>query len=224
MTSVTSQPNCRLTFLPPMYPPAAPKLLAEVVHHAPAVGPQGPDAVGLVQVQSHDLWQAHDGALHAAGRERGEDEEVSGATVTTHSLHHDEDLLPGPVSPRLPVSDGVPQQLLQALHVYNTRHRLQVSPGGHATFTHDGWRDVTTAAPPIVRAPAEQSVRSSGDGTRTVERDVLWGPKQVRRKCLRGPTFPVRAGMFMELVAKPIPNAMDASTPRNRATRRSSSS
>lgn len=37
-------------------------------------------------------------------------------------------------------------------------------------------------------------------------------------------TFPVRAGMFMELVAKPIPKAMDASTPRNLATSCSTSS
>lgn len=38
------------------------------------------------------------------------------------------------------------------------------------------------------------------------------------------PTFPVRAGMFMELVAKPIPKAMADSTPRNLATNCSRSS
>lgn len=37
-------------------------------------------------------------------------------------------------------------------------------------------------------------------------------------------TFPVRAGMFMELVAKPMPKAIDDSTPRNLATNCSSSS
>jgi len=35
-------------------------------------------------------------------------------------------------------------------------------------------------------------------------------------------TFPTRAGMFMELVAKPIPNAMADSMPKNSATCRSS--
>lgn len=37
-------------------------------------------------------------------------------------------------------------------------------------------------------------------------------------------TFPTNAGMFMELVAKPIPNAMADSMPKNSATSRSSSS
>lgn len=41
------------------------------------------------------------------------------------------------------------------------------------------------------------------------------------KKCA---TFPVRAGMFMELVAKPIPKAIDDSTPKNLATNCSSSS
>lgn len=36
-------------------------------------------------------------------------------------------------------------------------------------------------------------------------------------------TFPTRAGMFMELVAKPIPKVMADSAPRNWATRLSSS-
>lgn len=39
-----------------------------------------------------------------------------------------------------------------------------------------------------------------------------------------GLTLPVRAGMFMELVANPIPNAMADSTPRNLANRFSISS
>lgn len=38
------------------------------------------------------------------------------------------------------------------------------------------------------------------------------------------PTLPTRAGMFIELVAKPIPKVMEDSTPRNPATSSSSSS
>lgn len=36
------------------------------------------------------------------------------------SLHHDEDFLPGTVRSWLPVYNGISQQLLQALHVYDT--------------------------------------------------------------------------------------------------------
>lgn len=51
---------------------------AKVVHHSSAVRPQGPDTVGLIQVQirlvallqSDDLWQTHDGPLHTSGEER----------------------------------------------------------------------------------------------------------------------------------------------------------
>lgn len=41
--------------------------------------------------------------------------------LPVYSLHQDQDFLPGPVGPRLPVDDGVSEQLLQTLHVCNTR-------------------------------------------------------------------------------------------------------
>lgn len=40
--------------------------------------------------------------------------------LPVYPLHQDENFLPGPVGSRLPVNDGVSEQLLQTLHVYDT--------------------------------------------------------------------------------------------------------
>lgn len=59
--------------------------------------------------------------------------------IPVNSLHQNENFLPGSVSSRLTVHDSVSQQLLQALHVYNTG-RKDVLVSGQVLFPENNTR------------------------------------------------------------------------------------
>ena len=65
---------------------------------APKILPKGTNLV--LFLERDDVWESADGALHAVD-----------------ALHHDEDLLPGPVGARVAVHDRPAQLPLQVTHV-----------------------------------------------------------------------------------------------------------